>query len=145
MRAYLSRRYLLSASHRLYSGAYSEEKNRAVYGKCSNPHGHGHNYVVEVTVGGRVDPVTGMVCNLADLDNCVQKNVIDRFDHTNLNFDERFSDEVPTTENLCIAIHDLLAEHFVHADLERVRVEETRNNFFEYAGRDKHGTSGSRS
>jgi 6-pyruvoyltetrahydropterin/6-carboxytetrahydropterin synthase len=145
MRAYLSRRYLLSASHRLYSEAYSEEKNRAVYGKCSNPHGHGHNYVVEVTVGGRVDPVTGMVCNLADLDSCVQKNVIDRFDHTNLNFDERFSDEVPTTENLCIAIHDLLAEHFVHADLERVRVEETRNNFFEYAGRDKHGTSSSRS
>jgi 6-pyruvoyltetrahydropterin/6-carboxytetrahydropterin synthase len=145
MRAYLSRRYLLSASHRLYSEAYSEEKNRAVYGKCSNPHGHGHNYVVEVTVGGRVDPVTGMVCSLADLDSCVQKNVIDRFDHTNLNFDERFSDEVPTTENLCIAIHDLLAEHFVHADLERVRVEETRNNFFEYAGRDKHGTSGSRS
>jgi 6-pyruvoyltetrahydropterin/6-carboxytetrahydropterin synthase len=145
MRAYLSRRYLLSASHRLYSEAYSEEKNRAVYGKCSNPHGHGHNYVVEVTVGGRVDPVTGMVCNLTDLDSCVQKNVIDRFDHTNLNFDERFSDEVPTTENLCIAIHDLLAEHFVHADLERVRVEETRNNFFEYAGRDKHGTSSSRS
>ena len=145
MRAYLSRRYVLSASHRLYSEAYSEEKNRAVYGKCSNPHGHGHNYVVEVTVGGRVDPVTGMVCNLADLDSCVQKNVIDRFDHTNLNFDERFSEEVPTTENLCIAIHDLLAEHFVHADLERVRVEETRNNFFEYAGRDKHGTSGSRS
>ena len=145
MRAYLSRRYLLSASHRLYSEAYSVEKNRAVYGKCSNPHGHGHNYVVEVTVGGRVDPVTGMVCNLTDLDSCVQKNVIDRFDHTNLNFDQRFSDEVPTTENLCIAIHDLLAEHFVHADLERVRVEETRNNFFEYAGRDKHGTSGSRS
>ena len=145
MRAYLSRRYVLSASHRLYSEAYSDEKNRAVYGKCSNPHGHGHNYVVEVTVGGRVDPVTGMVCNLADLDSCVQKNVIDRFDHTNLNFDERFSDEVPTTENLCIAIHDLLAEHFVHADLERVRVEETRNNFFEYAGRDKHGTSSSRS
>jgi 6-pyruvoyltetrahydropterin/6-carboxytetrahydropterin synthase len=145
MRAYLSRRYLLSASHRLYSEAYSEEKNRAVYGKCSNPHGHGHNYVVQVTVGGRVDPVPGMVCNLADLDSCVQQNVIDRFDHTNLNFDERFSDEVPTTENLCIAIHDLLAEHFVHADLERVRVEETRNNFFEYAGRDKHGTSGSRS
>jgi 6-pyruvoyltetrahydropterin/6-carboxytetrahydropterin synthase len=145
MRAYLSRRYLLSASHRLYSEAYSEDKNRAVYGKCSNPHGHGHNYVIEVTVGGRVDPVTGMVCNLADLDSCVQKNVIDRFDHTNLNFDERFTEEVPTTENLCIAIHDLLAEHFVHADLERVRVEETRNNFFEYAGRDKHGTSGSRS
>jgi 6-pyruvoyltetrahydropterin/6-carboxytetrahydropterin synthase len=75
----------------------------------------------------------------------VQKTVIDRFDHTNLNFDERFTHEVPTTENLCIAIHNLLAEHFVHADLERVRVEETRNNFFEYAGKGKHGTSISRS
>ncbi len=63
--------------------------------------------------------------------------MIDRFDHTNLNVDERFRHEVPTTENLCIAIHNLLAEHFVHADLERVRVEETRNNFFEYAGRGK--------
>ena len=145
MRAYLSRRYVLSASHRLYAQEYSEEKNRAVYGKCSNPHGHGHNYVVEVTVGGQVDPVTGMVCNLADLDQCVQSKVIDRFDHTNLNFDERFSREVPTTENLCIAIHDLLAEHFVHAALQRVRVEETRNNFFEYAGEGNHGTASSRS
>ncbi len=145
MRAYLSRRYVLSASHRLYSETYSEQKNREVYGKCANPHGHGHNYVVEVTVGGQVNPVTGMVCNLVDLDRCVQNEVIDRFDHTNLNFDELFSNEVPTTENLCIAIHNLLAEHFVHADLERVRVEETRNNFFEYAGKGKHGTSSSRS
>ena len=145
MRAYLSRRYVLSASHRLYSDEYSEEENRAVYGKCSNPHGHGHNYVVEVTVGGQVDSVTGMVCNLADLDGCVQKIVIDRFDHTNLNFDKSFTHRVPTTENLCIAIHNLLAEHFVHADLERVRVEETRNNFFEYAGEGKHGTPSSRS
>ena len=144
MRAYLSRRYVLSASHRLYSEAYSAEQNLAVYGKCSNPHGHGHNYTIEVTVGGQVDPVTGMVCNLADLDNCVQSNVIDRFDHTNLNFDEHFTNEVPSTENLCIAIHNLLAEHFVHADLERVRVEETRNNFFEYAGKGKHGTPSSR-
>jgi 6-pyruvoyltetrahydropterin/6-carboxytetrahydropterin synthase len=145
MRAYLSRRYMLSASHRLYSEVYSEEQNRAVYGKCSNPHGHGHNYTVEVTVGGPVHPVTGMVCNLEDLDRCVKTNVIDRFDHMNLNCDERFSSEVPTTENLCIAIHSLLAQHFVHADLERVRVEETQNNFFEYAGKGTHGTSSSRS
>jgi 6-pyruvoyltetrahydropterin/6-carboxytetrahydropterin synthase len=145
MRAYLSRRYILSASHRLYSEAYSEEKNRAVYGKCANPHGHGHNYVVQVTVGGQVDPVTGMVCDLAALDDCVQTKVMNRFDHTNLNFDELFTSQVPTTENLCIAIHTLLAEHFVHADLERVRVEETQNNFFEYSGKGKHGTAGSRS
>src|ERR1700689_5616070 len=120
MRAYLSRRYVLSASHRLYSQAFSEEENRAVYGKCSNPHGPGHNYVVEVTVGGQVDPVTGMVCNLADLDGCVQSTVIDRFDHTDLNFDEGFTHQVPTTEHLCIAIHHLLAEHFFHADFDRV-------------------------
>ena len=141
----LGRRYRFSASHRLHSSKLSDEENRRVYGKCNNPHGHGHNYVVEVTVGGQVDPVTGMVCNLADLDSCVRNTVIERFDHTNLNFDERFASEVPTTENLCIAIHDLLAEHFVHADLERVRVEETRNNFFEYAGEGKHGTSSGRS
>ncbi len=145
MRAYLSRRYVLSASHRLYSEAYSEAQNRAVYGKCANPHGHGHNYVVEVTVGGQVDPVTGMVCDLAELDGCVQTNVINRFDHTNLNFDSLFTAQVPTTENLCIAIHNLLAEHFVHADLERVRVEETQNNFFEYSGKGKHGPASSRS
>jgi 6-pyruvoyltetrahydropterin/6-carboxytetrahydropterin synthase len=145
MKAYLSRRYTLSASHRLYSEAYSEEENRAVYGKCANPHGHGHNYVIEVTVGGQVDPVIGIVCNLSDLDCCVQQNVIDRFDHMNLNLDERFSKDVPTTENLCIAIHDLLFERFTQAELERVRVEETNNNFFEYARRGKHGTSFSRS
>lgn len=145
MKAYLSRRYVMSASHRLYSGAYSDEENRAVYGKCSNPHGHGHNYVVEVTVGGQVDPVTGMVCNLADLDGCVRQNVLDRFDHSNLNFDEHFTAAVPTTENLCIAIYNLLADRFSYADLERVRVEETSNNFFEYARKGKHGTSISRS
>jgi 6-pyruvoyltetrahydropterin/6-carboxytetrahydropterin synthase len=143
MKAYLSRRYMFSASHRLHSNALSEQENRAAYGKCNNPHGHGHNYVVEVTVGGQVDPITGMVCNLADLDQCVQTKILNRFDHTNLNCDERFTHEVPTTENLCIAIHNLLAEHFVHADLEQVRVEETRNNFFEYAGEEKHGTASS--
>jgi 6-pyruvoyltetrahydropterin/6-carboxytetrahydropterin synthase len=145
MRAYLSRRYVLSASHRLYSEAYSEAQNRAVYGKCANPHGHGHNYVVEVTVGGQVDPITGMVCDLAVLDRCVRTKVIDRFDHTNLNLDQLFEARVPTTENLCLAIHNLLAEDFVHADLERVRVEETQNNFFEYSGKGKHGTASSRS
>jgi 6-pyruvoyltetrahydropterin/6-carboxytetrahydropterin synthase len=145
MRAYLSRRYILSASHRLYSEAYSEAQNRAVYGKCANPHGHGHNYMVEVTVGGQVDPVTGMVCDLAALDDCVRTKVIDRFDHTNLNFDQLFQGQVPTTENLCLAIHDLIAEDFVQADLERVRVEETQNNFFEYSGKGKHGPASSRS
>ena len=139
MRAYFSRRYHFSASHRLHSDAFSEEKNRETYGKCNNPYGHGHNYIVEVTTGGQVDPETGMVCDMAKLDAAVRKKVVARFDHTNLNLDAHFQDVVPTTENLCIAIHNELSPVFSggelgEVDLVRVRVEETQNNFFEYSG-----------
>jgi 6-pyruvoyltetrahydropterin/6-carboxytetrahydropterin synthase len=139
MRAYFSRRYRFSASHRLHSEAFSEEKNWATYGKCNNPHGHGHNYIVEVTAGGQVDPDTGMVCNMTKLDDAVRKNVLARYDHTNLNLDESFGELVPTTENLCIAIHRQLSPVFKsgllgRVDLVRVRVEETENNSFEFAG-----------
>ncbi len=132
MRAYLSRRYRLSASHRLNTGAFTEDQNRVVYGKCNNPHGHGHNYVIEVTVGGPVSVETGMVCDLVDLDTCVRKEVVDRFDHTNLNLDPLFQDRVPTTENLCMETYRLLAGAFDKAEVVRVRVEETSNNSFEY-------------
>ena len=134
MKAYLSRRYRISASHRLHADSYSPEKNRAVYGKCNHPHGHGHNYVVEVTVSGAVDPVTGMVCNLGELDGFVQREVVARFDQTNLNLDGKFRRLVPTTENLCVEIYNVVQSGFAQAKLERVRVEETSNNFFEYAG-----------
>src|SRR5450631_287178 len=134
MKAYLSRRYHFSASHRLHSDAYDEERNNQVYGKCNNPHGHGHNYIVEVTVTGQVDENTGMVCNLTDLDGFMQENVISRFDHTNLNLDSYFENLVPTTENLCIAIYNLVSAQFKKAALTRVRIEETANNFFEYSG-----------
>ena len=134
MRAYFSRRYRISASHRLHTESFTPEKNAEVYGKCNNPYGHGHNYIIEVTVGGPIDPATGMVCNLVDLDACVQKEVIDPFDHTNLNLNRDFRDVVPTTENFCIRIYQLLAAAFRGADLVRVRIEETSNNFFEYAG-----------
>lgn len=132
MRAYFSRRYRLSASHRLHTDAFSSEQNFAVYGKCNNPHGHGHNYVVEVTVGGQVDAETGMVCDLVELDTCVKKEVVERFDLTNLNMDPLFQHRVPTTENLCIEIYRLLEAAFDKAELVRVRVEETSNNSFEY-------------
>ena len=140
MRAYLSRRYRFSASHRLHNDAFSEETNWATYGKCNNPHGHGHNYIVEVTAGGQVDSQTGMVCDMVLLDDAVRKNIVSRFDHTNLNLDESFRDVVPTTENLCIAIHKSLSPVFISGklgmvDLVRVRVEETENNFFEYSGK----------
>ena len=133
-KAYFGRRYMLSASHRLHCDALSAEENQAVYGKCNNPHGHGHNYVVEVLVGGTVDPATGMVLNLADLDEVVRKRVMERFDHTNLNLDPLFVNQVPTTENLCRAVFDLLNEKVDPAKLVQVRVEETENNFFEYSG-----------
>jgi 6-pyruvoyltetrahydropterin/6-carboxytetrahydropterin synthase len=133
MKAYLSRRYHFSASHRLHTEAYDAERNQAVFGKCNNPHGHGHNYTVQVTVSGPVDPVTGMVCNLGDLDAIAQTNLLDRFDHRNLNTLECFRNIVSTTENLSIEIHRIF-ESFTAAHLERVHVEETSNNSFDYAG-----------
>jgi 6-pyruvoyltetrahydropterin/6-carboxytetrahydropterin synthase len=125
---------MLSASHRLHSDALTAEENQAVYGKCNNPHGHGHNYVVEVLVGGVVDPETGMVLNLAALDETVENRVMARFDHTNLNVDSLFVNRVPTTENLCRAVFELLEGAVEPARLVQVRVEETENNFFEYSG-----------
>ncbi len=133
-RAYLTRRYHLSASHRLHSEAYSAEQNRTVYGKCNNPHGHGHNYAIEVTMGGAVDPVTGMVCDLGELDAFARTNLLDRFDAMNLNTLEAFREVVSTTENFTIEVHRIFAA-FPGAQLTRVRIEETSNNSFEYPAR----------
>jgi 6-pyruvoyltetrahydropterin/6-carboxytetrahydropterin synthase len=134
MKAHLSRRYLFSASHRLHTEAMSPQENRDTYGKCNNPHGHGHNYTVEVTVSGQVDVQTGMVCNLADLDTFMEEEVLARFDHENLNTIKEFAQEVPTTENLCIQIYEIVHRGFTHAHLETVRLEETMMNSFEYRG-----------
>jgi 6-pyruvoyltetrahydropterin/6-carboxytetrahydropterin synthase len=133
MKAYLSRRYHFPASHRLNSDAYDAAQNREVFGKCNHPHGHGHNYAVQVTVSGEVDPETGMVCNLADLDAFAQTNLLGRFDHMNLNTLDCFRESVSTTENLTIEIYRIFRS-FTAAHLERVHVEETSNNSFDYAG-----------
>ena len=135
MRAYFGRRYMLSASHRLHAKALSAEQNRAAYGKCNNPHGHGHNYVVEVLVGGPVHAETGMVVDLAALDRAVRERILDRFDGANLNLDPLFADRVPTTENFSRAIFSLLGDALSAGELEHVRVEETENNFFECSAR----------
>ena len=131
MKAYFGRRYMLSASHRLHSDALTAEENRATFGKCNNANGHGHNYVVEVVVGGQVDAETGMVVDLVALDEVVGERVTNRFDHANLNFDPLFAGRVPTTENLSRAIFALLKDALPTGELERVRVEETENNTFE--------------
>jgi 6-pyruvoyltetrahydropterin/6-carboxytetrahydropterin synthase len=135
MKAHLTRRYIFSASHRLHADTLTDEQNRVVYGKCNNPYGHGHNYALEVTVSGQVDPATGMVCNMVDLDEAVRREVIDRFDHVNLNLSPEFASEVPTTENLSEVIYHLLKQNFKAAHLEKVRIEETAMNSFEYDGK----------
>ncbi len=127
----LGRRYRFSASHRLRSPHLTEEENCRVFGKCNNPYGHGHNYVV--------DPATGMIANLADLDAFVERQVLEEFDHKSLNEDiPAFREKVPTTENLCIEIFQRL-KSFPKAKLERIRVQETGNNSFEYAGDNLEG------
>jgi 6-pyruvoyltetrahydropterin/6-carboxytetrahydropterin synthase len=142
MKAHLTRRYMFSASHRLHSDAMSEAENRATYGKCDNPYGHGHNYTVEVTVSGPVDDRTGMVCNLVDLDGFVHSHILERYDHQNLNLLSEFAQQVPTTENLCIAIYEIVKRGFRKAHLEKIRIEETMMNSFEYAGENGRTTSG---
>lgn len=132
--AYFGRRYRLSASHRLHVDALTVDENRAAYGKCNNPHGHGHNYVIEVLVGGPVDRETGMVVNLVDLDAVVNARVVERFDHRNLNLDPAFAERVPTTENFSRVVFGLLQGALPVGEIESVRVEETENNFFEYHG-----------
>jgi 6-pyruvoyltetrahydropterin/6-carboxytetrahydropterin synthase len=131
--------------------ALSEEENRAAFGKCNNPFGHGHNYVVEVTLSGPVDPATGMVANLGDLDSFAQREMLSLFDHANLNTLEAFRDRVTTTENVCVemwSIFSRFADASRYADesgfeesidhpqlkLERIHVEETGNNSFDYFG-----------
>jgi len=131
VKAYFGRRYTISASHRLHTEALTAEQNQATYGKCNHPHGHGHNYVIEVLVGGEVNAETGMVVDLAALDNAVQERVLDRFDHANLNLDPAFADRVPTTENLCRTVFAQLKDALPARELDHLRVAATENNFFE--------------
>ena len=134
MKISLTRRYRFAASHRLHSAALSLAENERIYGKCDSPYGHGHNYAVEVTITGPVNPDTGMIANLGDLDPFVQKEVIEAFDYKYLNEDvPEFQTVVPTTENVCRDIYRRLAG-FAAAKLERVRIEETSKNTFEYSG-----------
>ncbi|MCL5742852.1 MAG: 6-carboxytetrahydropterin synthase [Acidobacteria bacterium] len=134
----VTRRYRFSASHRLYSGALPEAANRELYGKCSNPHGHGHDYLLEVSVRGPVDPVSGRAADAGALDRLVGCRVVSAFDHRNLNADVMaFEPVVPTTENLALEIRRRLIESWGEAfpgpwpKLDRIRIYETKRNIFE--------------
>ncbi len=132
---HFTRRYHFSSSHRLHVEALTDIENHEIFGKCNNPYGHGHNYVLELTVRGPVDAETGMVLNMVDLDRLVKERIVTRFDLENLNCDPAFTLNVPSTENLCRVAWQLLEDaSFGNARLERLRVEETSNNSFDYMG-----------
>ncbi|MBI3604037.1 MAG: 6-carboxytetrahydropterin synthase [Nitrospirae bacterium] len=133
-RASLTRRYHFSAAHRLSSERLSETDRRRLFGKCGHPEGHGHNYVLAVTVGGAIDPDTGMVTDIQALDRVVRERVVQRFDHRNLNQDPDLARSVPTGETLARLIWDSLVKAIPAGRLERVGLGETRETSYEYAG-----------
>lgn len=130
----ITRRYRFVAQHCLHSERLTPEDNRRVFGKCNNPNGHGHNYVLYVTVSGTVDPRTGLALDLLALDRLVGQKIVQRFDHRDLNQDPEFATRTTTGENLVRLIWDLLSKDMPGGRLEKVGVVETRDNYFEYAG-----------
>ena len=132
---YLTRKAEFAASHYYHNPELSPEENRRIFGKCNNPNGHGHNYVLEVTVKGNVNPRSGFVVDLKQLKETMNREVLDAMDHRFLNKEvPEFAQAVPTTENLCAAIYDILQRGFAEVHLEKVRLQETMMNSFEYAG-----------
>jgi len=132
--ATITRRYRFCAAHRLHTDQLSAEENWATFGKCNNPNGHGHNYVVFVSVKGDIDPVTHQVLYVSRLDAVVERIVVQRFDHQDLNLDPEFATQTTTGENLVLLIWDLLVDKLPAGRLVKVGVIETRDNYFEYSG-----------
>ena len=131
----VTRRYTFSAAHRLHSPHLSEAENLETFRDCNNPNGHGHNYTLEVTVRGEVDPATGLAANQAHLDRAVREEVVDRYNYRNLNDDvPEFAREVTTSENIVKVVWDILEKRLGEGVLYRVRLAETRDNYFEYYG-----------
>ena len=135
----VTRRYRFCAAHRLHTDRLSPEENWAAFGKCNNPNGHGHNYVVLVTVKSGPASSGGKPVDIAKLDRVIKDTIITRFDHHDLNEDPEFADRTTTGENMVKLIWDLLALQLPAGSLEKVGVVETRDNYFEYAGTAKLG------
>jgi 6-pyruvoyltetrahydropterin/6-carboxytetrahydropterin synthase len=132
---YVTRRECFSAAHRLYNPSLSDEENFEMYGMCSNPNWHGHNYVLEVVVSGEVDPGTGYLLDLKILKEIIRKNVIEKVDHKNLNLETDFMKGIiPSAENIAIAIWKVLANKIPKGKLYSIKLYETENNYFEYKG-----------
>jgi 6-pyruvoyltetrahydropterin/6-carboxytetrahydropterin synthase len=132
----ITRRLTFNAAHRVHNPELSDEENRRLFGKCNNPNWHGHNYVLEVSVAGEVDPRTGYVIDLGDLKRVVEREVVDRADHRNFNVDVEFMRGIiPTTENIVVQCWRLIEPHVAPARLTRIRLWETENHYVEYEGR----------
>lgn len=132
---YITRRETFAAAHRLFKAGLSDEENFELFGKCSNPQWHGHNYTLEVVVSGNTDPETGFVMDLKELKKIIHKYIIDKVDHKNLNLDTDFMKGIiPTSENICIAIWKQLQDKIPAGKLYAVKLYETENNYFEYRG-----------
>ena len=130
-----TRRMRFNAAHRVHNPALSDEENQRLFGKCNNPNWHGHNYVLEVSVRGPIEERTGYVMDLARLRDVVQREVIERVDHRNLNLDVDFMRGInPTSENIVVACWRVIAPHVAPARLTRLRLWETENNYVEYEG-----------
>jgi 6-pyruvoyltetrahydropterin/6-carboxytetrahydropterin synthase len=134
-KVYLTRRETFAAAHRLFKPELSDEENFNLFGKCSNPNWHGHNYTLEVTVLGEVDKETGFVLDIKKLKEIIHETVISKVDHKNLNLDTDFMKGlIPTSENISIAIWDQLSDKIPGGKLYSVKLYETENNYFEYKG-----------
>ncbi len=132
---YITRRETFSAAHRLFNPKFTDEQNEKIFGKCSNPNWHGHNYVLEVVVAGEPNPDTGFVLNIAELKAIIKEHVISKVDHKNLNIETDFMKGIiPSTENITIAIWKVLWDKIPSGKLFAVKLSETENNFFEYRG-----------
>lgn len=135
---HITRRATFSASHYYWNPAWSPERNAAVFGKCANRAGHGHNYTLEVTVSGPVDPVTGFIVDLKWLKDLIERQILDVYDHRHLNLEvPEFAETIPTTENIAIAIWNRLAPAIASASTARlttIRVYESPEIFAEFAG-----------
>ena len=132
---YLTRKAEFSASHYYHSPDFTPEENRRIFGKCNNPNGHGHNYTLEVTVKGEVDPRSGFVVNLRQLKEVMHREVLDAMDHRFLNKEvPEFLHRIPTTENIAVVIWQRLITKLEHAKLHRVRVYETPDLFVDFYG-----------
>ena len=132
---YITRRLEFCASHRLYNPEFSDDKNETTFGLCNNPNGHGHNYVLEVTLKGEVDPQTGMVLDLKALKSIINEEIVSKVDHKNLNVDVDFLEGViPTAENIAIHIWDILESKIESGTLHEVKLFESERNFVVYHG-----------